>query len=90
MATPKIVSAQEWQQARDTCAKPRKMSAAAGRNIFGMPRCLEVRMRAFAVRSFGEPASVHDLSVPTADTEVLDARAVRRSQPRGRPISWDG
>ena len=28
-------------------------------------------MRAFAVRSFGEPASVHDLPVPTADAEVL-------------------
>jgi NADPH:quinone reductase-like Zn-dependent oxidoreductase len=28
-------------------------------------------MRAFAVRSFGEPASVHDLPVPTADGEVL-------------------
>jgi NADPH:quinone reductase-like Zn-dependent oxidoreductase len=28
-------------------------------------------MRAFAVRSFGEPASVQDLPVPTADGEVL-------------------
>ncbi len=28
-------------------------------------------MRAFAVRSFGEPASVEDLPVPTADAEVL-------------------
>ena len=28
-------------------------------------------MRAFAVGSFGEPASVHDLPVPTADGEVL-------------------
>jgi NADPH:quinone reductase-like Zn-dependent oxidoreductase len=28
-------------------------------------------MRAFAVRSFGEPASVQDLPVPTADAEVL-------------------
>ena len=28
-------------------------------------------MRAFAVGSFGEPASVHDLPVPTADAEVL-------------------
>jgi NADPH:quinone reductase-like Zn-dependent oxidoreductase len=28
-------------------------------------------MRAFAVRSFGEPASVQDLPVPTADVEVL-------------------
>ena len=28
-------------------------------------------MRAFAVRSFGESASVHDLPVPTADAEVL-------------------
>jgi NADPH:quinone reductase-like Zn-dependent oxidoreductase len=32
---------------------------------------MEVRMRAFAVRSFGEPASVHDLPIPTADAEVL-------------------
>jgi NADPH:quinone reductase-like Zn-dependent oxidoreductase len=30
-----------------------------------------VKMRAFAVRSFGEPASVHDLPVPAADAEVL-------------------
>jgi NADPH:quinone reductase len=28
-------------------------------------------MRAFAVRSFGEPASVYDLPAPTADAEVL-------------------
>ena len=28
-------------------------------------------MRAFAVRSFGEPASVQDLPVPTAHAEVL-------------------
>jgi NADPH:quinone reductase-like Zn-dependent oxidoreductase len=28
-------------------------------------------MRAFAVRSFGEPASVHDLPAPTADAEIL-------------------
>ena len=28
-------------------------------------------MRAFAVRSFGEPASVHDLRVPAADGQVL-------------------
>jgi NADPH:quinone reductase-like Zn-dependent oxidoreductase len=28
-------------------------------------------MRAFAVRSFGEPASVHDLPVPAADDAVL-------------------
>src|SRR5271154_2666001 len=28
-------------------------------------------MRAFAVRSFGEPASVHDLPVPAADGAVL-------------------
>ena len=28
-------------------------------------------MRAFAVRSFGEPASVHDLPVPTSELEVL-------------------
>ena len=28
-------------------------------------------MRGFAVRSFGEPASVQDLPVPTADAEVL-------------------
>jgi NADPH:quinone reductase-like Zn-dependent oxidoreductase len=32
---------------------------------------MEVKMRAFAVGSFGEPASVHDLPVPTADGEVL-------------------
>ena len=44
--------------------------AAAGRNIFGTS-CMEVMMRAFAVGSFGEPASVHDLPVPTADGEVL-------------------
>ena len=28
-------------------------------------------MRAFAVRSFGEPPSVHDLPVPAADGAVL-------------------
>jgi NADPH:quinone reductase-like Zn-dependent oxidoreductase len=28
-------------------------------------------MRAFAVQSFGEPASVHDLPVPAADDAVL-------------------
>jgi NADPH:quinone reductase-like Zn-dependent oxidoreductase len=28
-------------------------------------------MRAFAVRSFGEPPSVHDLPVPAADGTVL-------------------
>ena len=28
-------------------------------------------MRAFAVRSFGEPASVYDLPVPAADGAVL-------------------
>jgi NADPH:quinone reductase-like Zn-dependent oxidoreductase len=32
---------------------------------------MEVKMRAFAVRSFGEGASVHDLPLPTADAEVL-------------------
>jgi NADPH:quinone reductase len=32
---------------------------------------MEVKMRAFAVRSFGEPASVQDLPVPAADAEVL-------------------
>jgi NADPH:quinone reductase-like Zn-dependent oxidoreductase len=28
-------------------------------------------MRAFAVRSFGEPVSVHDLPIPAADDAVL-------------------
>ena len=32
---------------------------------------MEVKMRAFAVRSFGEPASVQELPVPSADAEVL-------------------
>src|SRR3984957_339623 len=32
---------------------------------------MEVKMRAFAVRSFGEHASVQDLPVPTAHAEVL-------------------
>jgi NADPH:quinone reductase-like Zn-dependent oxidoreductase len=32
---------------------------------------MEVWMRAFAVQSFGEAASVHDLPAPTADAEVL-------------------
>ena len=32
---------------------------------------MKVRMRAFAVQSFGEPASVHDLPVPAADGAVL-------------------
>jgi NADPH:quinone reductase-like Zn-dependent oxidoreductase len=32
---------------------------------------MEVRMRAFAVSRFGEPASVQDLPVPTAEAQVL-------------------
>ena len=32
---------------------------------------MKVRMRAFAVQSFGEPAAVHDLPVPAADGAVL-------------------
>src|SRR5580700_4007725 len=32
---------------------------------------MEVRMRAFAVRRFGEPASVQDLPTPAADAELL-------------------
>ena len=32
---------------------------------------MKVRMRAFAVQSFGEPAAVHDLPVPAGDGAVL-------------------
>ena len=32
---------------------------------------MKVRMHAFAVQSFGEPAAVHDLPVPAADGAVL-------------------
>src|ERR1700733_2868152 len=32
---------------------------------------MEVRMRAFAVSRFGQPASVQDLPVPTAEAQVL-------------------
>jgi len=32
---------------------------------------MEIKMRAFAVRSLGEPASLQDLPAPTAHAEVL-------------------
>jgi hypothetical protein len=35
------------------------------------PMLMEIKMRAFAVRSLGEPASLQDLPVPTAHAEVL-------------------